>query len=92
MNQWKTVNKKVPVLTVTLSHPYLTSTQSPNQGAPTGVCSGAYQPSAPLDKTVDLRTLKVSKQQPRITASCANKPVVNPAELLPKDMNSEWAS
>ena len=70
----------------------LRAPEAPNQGAPTGVCSGSYQPSAPLGQNSGPAEAKgVTTENHGLPASCANKPVVNPAELLPKDMNSEWA-
>ena len=70
----------------------LRAPESPNQGAPTGVCSGSYQPSAPLGQNSGPAGADgVNTNTQGLPPSCANKEVVNPAELLPKDMNSEWA-
>jgi len=65
---------------------------SPNQGTPTGVCGNAYQPSSPLGQNSGPATANgVSTSTPGLPPSCSQQPIVNPAELLPKDQNSAWA-
>ena len=66
--------------------------QSPNQGSSTGVCGNSYQPSAPMGENSGPATASgVHTSMQGLPPSCSNQQVVNPAELLPKDTNSEWA-
>ena len=66
--------------------------QSPNQESSTGVCSGSYQPSAPVGENSGPASAGGAQTSMQgLPQSCSSQPVVNPSELLPKDENSEWA-
>jgi hypothetical protein len=66
--------------------------QSPDQGSATGVCGNTFQPSAPLGENSGPASASgVQTSTQGLPPSCSSQPVVNPAELLPKDENSEWA-
>ncbi len=59
---------------------------------PAGVCGNAYQPSSPLGQNSGPASAQgVSTSTQGLPPSCAQHPIVNPSELLPKDKNSEWA-
>ena len=52
---------------------------------------GNPQPSKPLGQNEVYSNVKgVSTDTYGLPPSCARQPVVNPAQLLPKDSNSEW--
>jgi hypothetical protein len=54
--------------------------------------SGAVRPSEPLGQNeVFASASGVQTSMPGIPSSCSNPNVQNPAELLPKDTNSQWA-
>jgi hypothetical protein len=54
--------------------------------------SGAVQPSEPLGQNEVFASANgVQTSMPGIPSSCSNPNVQNPAELLPKDSNSQWA-
>ncbi len=76
-----------------VSPTYLNPPISPNQGSDdTLVCGGNYQPSSPMGQNSGPASASgVGTSSQGLPPSCSSKPVVNPAELLPKDGNSEWA-
>ena len=53
--------------------------------------NGGVRPSDPNGNEVFASAKGVSTSMPGIPSSCSNKNVQNPAELLPKDSNSQWA-
>jgi len=54
--------------------------------------SGAVRPSEPLGHNEVFASANgVQTSMPGIPSSCSNPNVQNPAELLPKDTNSQWA-
>ena len=57
-----------------------------------GVCGNSYQPSSPLGQNSGPANASgISTSSQGLPAACAQQPIVNPSELLPKDENSEWA-
>ena len=53
--------------------------------------SGAVRPSDPNGNEVFAAANGVQTSMPGIPSSCSKPNVQNPAELLPKDTNSQWA-
>ncbi len=54
--------------------------------------SGAVRPSEPLGHNEVFASANgVQSSMPGVPASCSNPNIQNPAELLPKDSNSQWA-
>jgi hypothetical protein len=54
--------------------------------------SGAVRPSEPLGQNEVFASANGAQtSMPGIPSSCSNPNVTNPAELLPKDANSQWA-
>ena len=65
---------------------------APGQDAPTGVCAGNPQPSAPIGENSGPASAQgINSSMQGLPPSCARQQVVNPEELLPKDESSEWA-
>ena len=52
---------------------------------------GGVRPSDPNGNEVFASAKGVNTSMPGIPSSCSTKNVQNPAELLPKDSNSQWA-
>ncbi len=55
------------------------------------VNSGAVRPSDPNGNEVFASANGVQTSMPGIPSSCSKPNIQNPAELLPKDTNSQWA-
>jgi len=53
--------------------------------------SGAVRPSDPNGNEVFASANGVQTSMPGIPSSCSNANIQNPAELLPRDTNSQWA-
>ena len=54
--------------------------------------SGAVRPSEPLGQNEVFASANGAQtSMPGVPASCSNPNIQNPAELLPKDTNSQWA-
>lgn len=53
--------------------------------------SGAVRPSDPNGNEVFASASGVQTSMPGIPSSCSKPNIQNPAELLPKDTNSQWA-
>ena len=53
--------------------------------------SGAVRPSDPNGNEVFASANGVQTSMPGVPASCSKPNIQNPAELLPKDTNSQWA-
>jgi hypothetical protein len=53
--------------------------------------SGSVKPSDPNGNEVFASANGVQTSMPGIPSSCSNPNIQNPAELLPKDTNSQWA-
>lgn len=64
---------------------------SPNQSSHINT-SGNPQPSAPLGQNSEPANVSgLNTSSHGLPPSCSREQVVDPAELLPKDQNSEWA-
>jgi len=53
--------------------------------------SGAVKPSDPNGNEVFASATGVQTSMPGVPSSCSKPNIQNPAELLPKDTNSQWA-
>jgi len=57
-----------------------------------GQMSGAVRPSEPLGQNEVFSSVNgVQTSMPGLPSSCSKPNIQNPAELLPKDSNSQWA-
>ena len=74
-----------------VGHEYNTEMQNQYRNS-NAMQSGAVQPSEPLGQNeVFANANGVQTSVPSIPSSCGQTGVQNPAELLPKDTNSQWA-
>jgi len=75
-----------------MSGPEYNTQMQPQYKNTNAMASGVVRPSEPLGQNEVFASANgVQTSMPGIPSSCSNANIQNPAELLPKDSNSQWA-